>query len=78
MGGEIAMTAYVIWTRGLRGPAISVLRGSPHLGEYDRRVILSGPTPMATEHERLTLEELAKLYPKPFDPESLDARASRQ
>ena len=66
------MTAYVIWTRGLRGAAISVLHGSPHLGEYDRRVILSGPTNIDPEHEKLMLAELAKLYPAPFDPESVD------
>ncbi len=65
------MTNYVIWTRGLRGPAIAVLHGSDYLVEYDRRaVILWGPTPIEEGQEKLPLMELARLYPAPVDKEN--------
>jgi len=63
------MTNYVIWTRGLRGPAIAVLHGTSHLGEFDRRVILWGPTPIEEGQEKLPLMELTKLYPAPVEKE---------
>ena len=62
------MTNYVLWTRGLRGPEISVLHGSPALNEYDRRKHLSGPTKIAPDHEVEPLSVLAQLYPPPAPP----------
>jgi len=63
------MTDYLIWTRGLRGPTLSVLRGRSTLSEFERKRILSGPTVIADEHAALGLTELAGLYPRPKPPD---------
>lgn len=62
------MTDYVLWTRGLRGPELAVLRGSPILCADDRRRLLSGPTKIAPEHQGEPLSALARLYPPPAPP----------
>ena len=62
------MTDFLIWTHGLRGPVLSVLRGRSTLSEYERKRILSGPTAIADEYAALPLTELAGLYPRPKPP----------
>ena len=59
------MSDFVIWTRGLRGPQIAVLHGSPHMSADDTRRLLSGPTKIAPEHEGMSFSALARLYPPP-------------
>lgn len=59
------MPNYVLWIQGLLGPEISILHGSPHMGEYERRKKLAAPVKIDPEHETMGLEELEKLYPAP-------------
>ena len=64
-----AKTSYVIWTRGLRGPELSVLatRGNaPELNEYERRFVITPPIPLPPDHAGLSLDVLASIYPAPF------------
>lgn len=63
------MPDYVIWTRGLRGPAIAVKRGSSILTIDERKTIVSGLTLIQPEHDGLSLSELARLYPVPRGPD---------
>lgn len=62
------MSDYVIWTQGLRRPEISVMHGSPVLGEFERPRVLCPPIKIAPEHEGEPLSVLARLYPPPAPP----------
>ena len=59
------MTDYVIWTRGLRGPRLAVLRNSSLLTSDERRELIAGPIPIAANHDGLSISELSALYPLP-------------
>lgn len=59
------MTDYALWRRGLRGPSLIVLFGTPNLDEYDKAHRLAEPVPLKSEHVGLALCELANLYPPP-------------
>ena len=63
------MSNYVIWTRGLRGPSMAVLHGSPILCAYDSKRLLSGPTKIAPEHADMSFSALGRLYPPPAPPD---------
>lgn len=63
------MTDYILWARGLRGPSVRVLYGTPNLDEYDRTNRLALPVPIKPEHAGLPLDELARLYPAPVSPD---------
>jgi hypothetical protein len=67
------MSDYVIWTQGLRGPAMAVLHGSPILCADDRKRLLCGPAKIAPEHEACSFFALARLYPPPDPPEDSPA-----
>ena len=70
------MPDYVIWTRGLRGPAIAVKHGSATLTIGEGKTILSGPTLIRPEHDKLSLTELARHYPVPRNPDDLAPSAA--
>jgi hypothetical protein len=59
------MPNFLIWRRGLRGPSIAIVHGKPFLDEHDRANKMSAPIQICEQHERLSLGELAKLYPAP-------------
>ena len=63
------MSDYVIWIKGLRGPSMAVLHGSPAICADDRKRLLSGPTKIAPDHEGLSFSALARLYPPPAPPD---------
>lgn len=67
--GVLDMTDFLLWTRGLRGPAISRLWNNSNLSESEKRTKLCEPIPIKPEHFDLLLSELAKLYPPPSPPE---------
>ena len=63
------MTNFLIWTRGLRGPEMAILHGSPAMCAYDSKRLLSGPTKIAPEHADMSFSALGRLYPPPAPPD---------
>ena len=67
------MTSWLLWTRGLRGPEISVLHTggdkAPGLSEFEKNRVISGPDRLTDEEAGLTLERLRELRPAPAVPE---------
>lgn len=63
------MPDYVLWQRGLRGPAISVMRnrgsGTPATNEHERTAALGAPVLLTEAEAAMTLDELAALHPAP-------------
>lgn len=60
------MADYLLWQRGLRGPAIAVMRNrGATLNEYERTRALSAPIKLTETDEGLTLDALAARYPVP-------------
>lgn len=59
---------FVLWRRpnaGQRAPSLTKLVGHKGLNEYDRKMKLGQPIELPPEHEELSLDQLAKLYPAP-------------
>ena len=63
------MSDYVIWIKGLRGPSMAVLHGSPAICADDRKRLLSGPTKIAPEYADMSFSALGRLYPPPVPPD---------
>lgn len=69
------MTNFYLWRRGLHGPCLVKLLGEDRLVEYDRSHKLHDPKPIAPEHDKLSLTELAEVYPPPKEATNADAPA---
>ncbi len=60
------MSDFILWTRGTKGPAPSVLRNrgeAPVLNEYERASRIGLPIKIAEGDEALRLALLGRLYP---------------
>lgn len=66
------MTHYLIWCWGLKGPLIGVKMDDKELNEFERSTALTALIPLKEGEEKLTLDELAKLYPPPINQEYPD------
>lgn len=62
------MTDYVLWTRGMRGPEISILHNRDRrepLNEFERGRKIGDAVELTAMNESMTLEEARHWFPCP-------------